>query len=69
MPSSTAPRRTGATIISRRNPNSRSHTIETAEKIDENRIVMAMSAVPENHMRLVWPRGMTMKAASSGPQA
>ena len=33
LPSTSAARLTGATSISRRNPNSRSHTIDIAEKI------------------------------------
>ncbi len=33
-------RRTGATIISRRNPNSRSHTIDAAENIAVNSTAM-----------------------------
>jgi len=36
LPITIAHRRTGATSISRRNPNSRSQTIEAAEKIDVN---------------------------------
>src|SRR6476660_3745180 len=43
FPTTIAPRRTGATSISRRNPNSRSHTIETAEKIAVNRIVIEIT--------------------------
>ena len=38
-----AHRREGATSISRRNPNSRSHTIDTAEKIAVNRIVIEIT--------------------------
>ena len=37
-------RRIGATIISRRNPNSRSHTIEAAENIAVN--ITAMHRMP-----------------------
>ena len=37
-------RRIGATIISRRNPNSRSHTIEAAENIAVN--ITAMQRMP-----------------------
>ena len=37
-------RRTGATIISRRNPNSRSHTIEAAENIAVN--ITEMQRIP-----------------------
>ena len=37
-------RRTGATIISRRNPNSRSHTIEAAENIAVN--ITEMHRIP-----------------------
>jgi hypothetical protein len=46
FPTMIAHRREGATSISRMKPNLRSHTIETAEKIAVNRIVMAMT--PEN---------------------
>ncbi len=41
LPITRALRRTGATSISRRKPNSRSQTIETAEKIDVNSTAMA----------------------------
>ena len=41
LPHTIAERRTGATSISRRKPNSRSHTIETAEKIAVNNRVIA----------------------------
>ena len=41
LPTTMAHRRTGATSISRRNPNSRSHTIEAAEKMAVNRTDMA----------------------------
>ena len=41
LPITMAQRRTGATSISRRNPNSRSHTIEAAEKIAVNSTDMA----------------------------
>ena len=41
LPSATAVRETGATITSFKNPNSRSHTIDTAEKIEVNKIVIA----------------------------
>src|SRR6266511_1540757 len=41
LPSTSAPRRTGATSISRMNPNSRSQTIDTAEKIEVNSTVIA----------------------------
>src|SRR5260370_38389851 len=34
-----------------------------------NSTVMAIRAAPENHTMLCWPRGTTMKAASSGPAA
>ena len=30
---------------------------------------MAISAAPENQTMLDWPRGTTMNAASSGPEA
>ena len=36
LPTRIDPRRTGATSISRRNPNSRSHTIDAAENIAVN---------------------------------
>ncbi len=41
LPITIAHRRTGATSISRRNPNSRSQTIEAAEKIAVNSTDMA----------------------------
>ncbi len=41
LPSTSDDRRMGATSISRRKPNSRSHTIDTAEKMAEKRTVMA----------------------------
>src|SRR6266511_4081423 len=41
LPTTSAPRRTGATSISRMNPNSRSQTIDTAEKIEVNSTVIA----------------------------
>src|SRR6266702_2187556 len=41
LPITSAPRRTGATSISRMNPNSRSQTIDTAEKIEVNSTVIA----------------------------
>ena len=40
LPTMIAPRRAGATSISRRNPNSRSQTIETAENVAVNRTVI-----------------------------
>jgi len=36
LPTTIVHRRTGATSISARNPNSRSHTIDAAEKIEVN---------------------------------
>ncbi len=44
LPSTIEERRTGATIISRRKPNSRSHTIEAAENIAVN--ITAMQSTP-----------------------
>jgi hypothetical protein len=44
LPSTIDERRTGATSISRRKPNSRSHTIEAAEKIAVN--ITAMASTP-----------------------
>ncbi len=44
LPSTSELRRTGATIISRRKPNSRSHTIEAAENIAVN--ITAMHSTP-----------------------
>ncbi len=41
LPRTIAARLTGATIISRRKPNSRSQTIEPAEKIAVNSTAMA----------------------------
>ena len=41
LPSTIELRRIGATSISRRNPNSRSHTIEAAENIAVNSTAMA----------------------------
>ena len=40
LPSTSALRRTGATSISRKNPNSRSQTMESAEKMAVNSTVM-----------------------------
>ena len=51
-------RRTGATSISRRNPNSRSHTIDTAENIAVNSTDSASTPGNMNVRRLtlpVWP--------------
>ena len=44
LPSTIEPRRTGATSISRRKPNSRSHTIEAAENIAVN--ITAIASTP-----------------------
>jgi ABC-2 type transport system permease protein len=44
FPSTIEPRRTGATSISRRKPNSRSHTIDAAEKIAVN--ITAIARTP-----------------------
>ncbi len=44
LPITIEPRRTGATSISRRNPNSRSQTIEAAEKIAVN--ITAIASAP-----------------------
>src|SRR5680860_1249211 len=41
LPTIRALRRTGATIISRKKPNSRSHTMETAEKMEVKSTTMA----------------------------
>jgi hypothetical protein len=41
LPMTMADRLTGATSISRRNPNSRSHTIDPAEKIAVNSTAIA----------------------------
>ena len=43
LPSTSAVRDTGATSISRRNPNSRSHTIEIAENRLENSTDIAIT--------------------------
>ena len=43
LPTTIAPRRTGATSISRRKPNSRSQTIEIAENSAVNRTVIAIT--------------------------
>ena len=50
-----APRRTGATSISRRKPNSRSHTIDPAEKIAVNIVDIATTPGNRNVRRLSPP--------------
>ncbi len=59
LPTMIAPRRTGATSISRRNPNSRSQTIDTAEKIAVNRIVMAITPGNMNVRKSKCPEVLT----------
>ena len=55
LPSTIEPRRTGATSISRRKPNSRSHTIEPAEKIAVNSTDIARTPGNMNVRKLTPP--------------
>ncbi len=50
LPSATPVRDTGATSTSRRNPNSRSHTMDTAEKMAVNSTVMPRMPGKRNSM-------------------
>ncbi len=66
FPITMAHRRTGATSISRRNPNSRSHTIDAAEKIAVNSTDIASTPGYMNVLKST-PTGRPREASRDRP--